>query len=146
MYNAIEYDYFEYNGIKYPIGTVVRLAAKYDYQMHNRRNKDTIIRKHYSSCNRHFYWVFDGYNACGDLVGTYFEASPDEFIKEIVENPSITMNRVRRVKDSENDDVKFGWFVYIIIMFVLVIFNDRLIGWAAATIYFFTWRNKKLKE
>ena len=35
--------------------------------------------------------------------------------------------------------------MYIFVMAVLTIFNDRLIGWIAASIYFF-YKRKKIKE
>ena len=147
----VKYDYFEYNGKRYPVGTAIMLADKYADRLVHRYNQDTIIYKHYSSGDRHFYCVFDGYNAWGEVSCKIIEKSPDIFVREIVENPTITLESVncrvkRRETDSENDDVKFGWLVYIVVMAGLFIFNDRWLGWIAATIYFFVWRNKKLKR
>ena len=49
-------------------------------------------------------------------------------------------------KDSEIPIVQAGWVIYIFIMCLLIIFKDAWIGWIAATLYFFNWRSKKIKE
>ena len=49
-------------------------------------------------------------------------------------------------KDSEILKLSIGWIWYIIIMAILTIFNDRIIGWIAASVIFFSWRRKVKEE
>ena len=49
------------------------------------------------------------------------------------------------IPDSKIPELVVGWMMYIFVMAVLTIFNDRLIGWIAASIYFF-YKRKKIKE
>ena len=50
------------------------------------------------------------------------------------------------LKESEVPEIIYGWVMYIFIMCLLVIFKHAWAGWIAATIYFFRWKKKKLKE
>lgn len=50
------------------------------------------------------------------------------------------------LKDSQMPELVVGWILYIVIMLILIIFNDRIIGWIAASVYFFTWRYEKKEK
>ena len=146
--NMAYYDYFDYKGVRYPVGTAVILNEPYNSRLNQRYNKETVILKHKIDDNGEYYYVFDGYNLNRDIIRYSFAVSSDKLIKEIVENPSILINsnNPRYEKDSENDDVKFGWLFYIMIMIGLTIFKDAWVGWIATTVYFFVWRRKQLRK
>lgn len=139
------YDYFEYYGKRYQIGTVVMLNEPYNSKF---SRTETIIFKHCKDCGTDYYYISSKCNLNKDIVWHKLSVSPDKFIKEIVENPSISMNMLQKPvqyeRDFENEEVKFGWFIYIIVMLGLIIFKDAWMGWIAVTIYFFRWRKKKL--
>ena len=44
------------------------------------------------------------------------------------------------------DSLLIAWIWYILIMVVLIIFNGRIVGWIFASIVFFRYRRKKLRE
>lgn len=52
----------------------------------------------------------------------------------------------RYLKDSQVPELAIGWVLYISIMLILLIFNDRIIGWIFVSAYFFSWRHKKKEE
>ncbi len=56
-------------------------------------------------------------------------------------------NKKRTFKDELSiDGLLLAWIWYVLIMGVAVIFNDRIGIWALASIIFFDYRNKKLKD
>lgn len=58
-----------------------------------------------------------------------------------------TINKKLAFKDELNiDGLLLAWIWYVFIMVVAVIFVDRIGIWALASIIFFNYRNKKLKE
>ena len=74
-----------------------------------------------------------------------------EFLNSIIE--IIPLNfydememKKKYLKDSQIPGLVIGWILYIVIMLILVIFNDRILGWIAASVYFFTWRHEKKEK
>lgn len=149
--NTIYFNDFEYNGKRYPIGTVVKLNDEYNRKFTDLCDKEVIITQiSLWGENKHRHHLCTVYDYNGRVVARDVFVSPDEFIEEIVENPSISPQmlqpKIEYESDFENDDVKFGWLIYIIIMAFLFIFKDRWIGWIATTIYFFNWRRNQLRK
>lgn len=143
------YDHFEYQGKRYPLGTVVMLQEPYNSRWSGFYNTEVTILDHCLDCGKENYCISNGYNLNKDIIYHTITASPDKWIKEIVKNPKTvvaTKIEPQYEKDSENDDVKFGWVLYILAMLFLLIFKDRWIGWIAVSAYFFTWRRNKLKK
>ena len=136
----INYDYFEYDGVKYGIGTKV-LA------------KDLC----YGSSEA----VFTGWKRYGSFEGvqpTLSRITINDIDTHIIKIIEPVYWSPPEEKDGEkgnifirsgsgsrqsSDDIAYGLIWYIVIMLVGTIFNDRWLIWIAATIIFFTWKNKK---
>ena len=118
------YGCLKYKGIKYDIGTKVKLKTKWN----------GIVTTTFLGNTK-----YDCPYAFNSLM------PPEDYIVEIVEPvyykpqnvSSSNNNKVRPFKG----DVQIGWIWYIIIMVVGSIFNDRLLIWIGATAYFFLWKN-----
>lgn len=70
--------------------------------------------------------------------------SLDDVIIEII-TPVYYTEPVKTYKNNRvcppMGDIDIGWAWYIIIMLVGTIFNDRILIWIVATVYFFLWKN-----
>ena len=130
---------FNYNGENHRIGT--RFIMKYN-------DKEVTAR---------FLNRFDSDNTLGILIENGLERQTITLVKEenlkevIVEilpiNWYTEMDMKKKyVKDSDMPELVIGWIFYIVIMLILIIFNDRIIGWIAVIIYCFKWRHKKKEE
>lgn len=133
-------DYFIHNGVQYYAGT--KFTTKYQYGVHQA--------------------VFVGYDtyrpdSCAIkifLPGGRTSTIPipkNEVTNHIIElldgNYFVERDAKRRYfNDSDIPELFFGWIIYIAIMLVLFIFKDRWLGWIAATLYFFNWRNKEKEK
>lgn len=86
-----------------------------------------------------------------DLYNNYNFSAVNKFIEKIVEpvypdlQPTETYTNGGFGMPSRNKppswEVEIGWIWYIAIMLVLIIFKDRWLGWTAATVIFFGWKN-----
>lgn len=140
-------NYFVHDGVPYSSGTVIRIsefniysgrvreknAVFVEYDNESKMYKilvDGIIVEH---TEQHFNTIFDG------IV-----------IKNNTQNKTNTSNAQKREKsftDELNiDGLGLAWMWYIFIMLVAVIFYDRVVIWVAASVVFFQYRDKKLKE
>lgn len=141
-YEACKNDYFDYNGVRYYAGT--KFTTDHEYE----KNVPAYFRG----------WSSYNPNDCEVTMTVNFGRTQktiwiprDEMgkhINEIVEgNYYIEREaRTKYLKDSQIPELFFGWIAYIAIMLVLFIFKDRWIGWIAATVYFFWWRNRIKEE
>lgn len=125
---------FEYEGQKYDVGTRVR-------------NKDfSKFEGTVTSCDgRQIIIVYDvGF---GRIYGKYSLVGRKcfEIIKPVYyeEKPKNIPTQVQR-NCPPSWDVEVGWIWYVVIMFVLLFFKARWLGWIAATIIFFGWKNGSL--
>lgn len=136
----MNHDYFEYKGVKYGIGTKVIV--------------DDLC---WGKTDATFY----GWQSYGSFQGSKFYGGIsindiDKKIIAIVEpvywvppeskndgKKSNIFTRTGSGSYQSDDEVTYGLIWYIVIMVIGAIFNDRWVIWIAATIIFFSWKNKK---
>lgn len=53
---------------------------------------------------------------------------------------------VKVIKDTDNSDIFYAWIAYVVLMIVATIFNGRILAWIALSIWFWTYRHKKLYD
>lgn len=138
-------NYFVYNGNKYYSGTIIKIKRFGN-------TKEAVFLGYNKNINQ--------YMVRFDADNTVFYRS-DAFNKDIVEitnqsnksfidwaqrederlHPKLTASREMSI-----DGMMLAWIWYVLIMLVAVIFNDRIGILTFASIVFFSYRNKKLKE
>lgn len=137
-------DYFEYNGVRYYPGT--------KFKMKEPKYESAIVKARYveNSVNEESILVF--YETTETLVkgqrGIFIkkEKLSDVIIEILDGNYYTELEQSKQyIPDSKIPELVIGWIMYLFIMVGLIIFNDRWLGWIAASIYFFNWR-KKIKE
>ena len=136
--------YFEYNGVRYYSGT--------KFTMKEPKYESAIVQARYveNSVNEESILVF--YEPTGTLVkgqrGIFVkkEKLPDVIVEILDGNYYTELEQSKQyIPDSKIPELIVGWMMYLVVMAVLTIFNDRWLGWIAVSIYFFNWR-KKIKE
>lgn len=145
--DAVYYDYFMYNGEKYPLNTVFIPTKEFKYKFQFPRNEMLVVEHGINNyTKREFYIIVYKHNMFNEPQYRKVFTSPDEWIQEI--GKSIDPNEKHYVydKDKDVDEVVYGWIIYIALMLLLTIFNGRILGWVFASIYFFSWRKKKLRK
>lgn len=138
-------DYFVYNNNRYPSGTII-IIKKYDIYAHMLCN----IKAKFLYCDmeRNEYFV--------EIYGKEYKYG-EQYFKDIfvcVYNQDIKATNI--IKQTENkhtfsdelniDGLLIAWIWYVFIMVVAFIFYDRIAIWIIASIIFFNYRNRKLKE
>ena len=141
--------YFEFKGVKYGIGTIAKIPLSRDIRWIPLEKY--IHEAQFAGGGRFVFTKFPGelylFESSGHFSGKY-----EEYI-EIIEpvyyqepEPLKPQNIFLRTESGSWDahnDVCVGLIWYIIVMIVGIIFNERLLIWIAATIYFFLWKSKK---
>jgi hypothetical protein len=90
-----------------------------------------IYDKEYTYNEKRFYNAFVGiYEHTEDVVKTYHKDK----------------RKLTFFEELNIDCLFIAWMWYIFIMAVAIIFYDRLVIWFLASVVFFSYRNKKLKE
>jgi hypothetical protein len=132
-------DYFVYNGRRYNVGDLIpfmffdgKIGKLYRTQVeflyYNTNTKEYFIKvygKEYRYTETIFYQ-----NICNPVA----PRAPD------------THNKFTFSDELNIDGLLIAWIWYVFIMAVAVIFYDRIAIWILASIVFFNYRNKKLKE
>lgn len=169
--NKTYYDYFDFQGKKYTIGTFVKLTEKGHRELYrnsgcNFGNNNVRLVNYYTDCNNKKEWTYIiGWHVYPDrskrpiLHST--NLNPDIVISEVL-YPAIdeTVNKPGELKvefkepnynpsDSEVEGVVFGWVVFFVIWIGAFVFKDWWIvlliqisaGW-----YFGNWRENKINE
>ena len=127
-------NYFKYQGKKYYTGTVMIV--------HNFKPKQEATFLCYDT-EREMYIYQIKQCKC--------HMNEDYFFNSIISitdrtNRSVHIPEVKTRKECHIDGVMFGWAIYIFLMIVTTIFNDRIMMWAIWSIVFFAWRSEKIKE
>ena len=121
--------YFEYNGVKYAIGTKFRVKTAY-----NGVQIMTLAPGWQPGLqleNEHCYPI---------PIRTYTLHRIIDVVEPVYyESPGVSPPSNRN--PPPDWDVEIGWVWYIIIMCVGSIFKDRWLLWICATIYFFLWKS-----
>lgn len=137
-------NYFEFKGEKYYVGSWVKLKADPKTGMKIAKDCDRakIIDYSISDDGKDVYtisfyeeWV-DGY------YGMCIPEKAEDFIEEV--EPITEPPEAQFYKDTEVDDVVYGWIIYLFVMAVGTIFKDAIGIWIIASLIFFPWRKKKL--
>ena len=141
--------YFEFQGVKYGIGTIVKIPSTLELRW---RTKDEIVeiaRFGGNSCFEfvHKHGSINLYESSGHLSGKY-----EDYI-EIINpvyyqepEPPKQKNMFFRTKSDTWDahnEVCVGFIWYIAVMLLATIFNARVEIWTIATIVYFSWKSKK---
>lgn len=125
--------YFEYKGVKYGPGTIVKFEIAWG---------GTVVTT----------FLENGYFEAFRAQARFLQDNIAEIIKpvyyeEIKEQPKpkpcSIWTRTRSGSWQSYNDVCIGLIWYIIIMIVGAIFNDRWLIWIGATICFFVWKSHK---
>lgn len=146
--------YFVYNGNVYPSGTIVKIQLKNDVLK-------TVTEEKMIFCS------ISGNNiyGCREIaIKRVHFFSEDQFFASLIEvteqiDSSFTdaekqkqirldkYNKKPTFKEQMNvDGLGLAWVWYIFIMTVAIIFNDRVGIWLLASVIFFNYRRKKLRE
>lgn len=138
-------NYFIYKGKRYDFGTVVVIKWCNNITRTVLNTRATFID--YNTENKEY---------TVEIYGNKYVYTEDEFFKvlcSIVDTDNeIKMNVRKEVKhhtftdELKIDGLLIAWIWYIFIMAVGVIFYDRIGIWILASVMFFNYRNKKLKE
>lgn len=143
-------NYFIYNGKQYVSGTII-IVKDYDRAANCTYETEAVFLYHDLSRN---VYAFKFKNK--DCVYIYPELSFYNMLVSIAEN-KIDTNYIYSEfekpakqwtleREMSIDGLLISWIWYIFIMMVGVIFKDRILIWIFASIVFFNYRNKKLKE
>ena len=142
-------NFFQYNGGIYYTGTIVRMycSDRFGHDI----VKDAIFIWHITSTDKYVVQI-------GQCTYIYPRQHFYSMLVEVTGNmdlqsiqPAIMQwkqrNRPATITDELNIDGLFiAWVWYIFIMLIATIFYDRVGIWFFATVIFFNYRNKKLKE
>jgi hypothetical protein len=168
-YDSCKYlDYFEFNGKKYPIGAYVNLTKDGEYYMLKGRGYN-FIRGNFRLVD-HF--ITDaGVEKWEYIIGKLYDSNipilktttkiPDELITEVkclpINESIYTPGELKLqfkepnyfLKDWEVDGVMVGWFVMAVVLIGALVLKDwwlRLIVQITVSLYFGSWREKKMNE
>lgn len=130
---------FNYNGENYRVGT--RFIMNYE---------DKEVTAHFlnrSVCDDSLVVLIEN-GLEYQTITSVKEENLKDMIIEILPINWYTEMKIKKkyVKDSDMPELVIGWILYIVIMLILLIFNDRIIGWIFVTTFFFAWRHKKKEE
>lgn len=139
-------EYFDYNGVRYYTGTKFTMKTE-PYE----RVVNAVFRGASSHNKNLFVVMYEDYNFSGGRCQYSINVNADWFSDHIIEITEGNYyaeleSRKRYIKDKDIPDLFFGWIIYLIIMAILVIFNDRWLGWIGASFLFFRWRHKIKEE
>lgn len=166
-YDSCKYfNYFEFNGKKYPIGAYVDLSKDGEYQFlkdvgYNCIRGNFRLVDHFISDKGVEKWTYIVARS-GSL--NYFRTttkSPDEIVtkvkcaefNETLEDPGELKVEFKEPnyfpKDWEVEGVMFGWLLMAMVWILALVFKDwwiKLIIQIGAGWYFGSWREKKINE
>ena len=147
-YYCMKY-YFEFKGVKYGIGTIVKVPSTLELRWRPRDEIMETARFGGNSCFEfmHKQGAIKLYESSGHLSGKY-----EDYI-EIIEpiyyqepEPPEPQNIFFRTKSGSWDaynEVCVGFIWYVAVMLVATIFKDRVGIWTIATIIYFLWKSQK---
>ena len=137
--------YFEFKGIKYGIGTIVKVPRMLDIRWFSR--EEIIEEAEFVGGVCFVFKNLNGSIHLDDLSGKYEQYI--EIIKpvyyqepELSKSQNIFLSTGSGSWDAYNE-VCIGLIWYIGVMLLAAIFKDRLIIWVFATLVFFLWKSKK---
>jgi hypothetical protein len=140
-------NYFVHDGVPYSSGTVIRISEFNIYSGRVREKNAVFIE--YDNESKMYKILVDG--VAVEHTERYFNhIFCGIYTNNNTQNKTQVVDVQKREKsltDELNiDGLGLAWMWYVFIMLVAIIFNDRIIIWVMASITFFKYRNKKLKE
>lgn len=166
-YDETYFEYFEFDGKKYPIGAHVVLndigmREMYHNGRYNYKKGDFRLVDHWIDRTGKERWTYIiGWSECKLPIMYQTLKPPATFIKEVncapfneaIHSPGELKVEFKEPnyfpKDWEVEGVICGWVILIVVMLVAFIFKDwwiRLIIQIGAGWYFGSWREKKINE
>lgn len=134
-------NYFIHNGQQYNAGDLVSFKF-FDYR----------VGKSYETKAKFLYYNTETKEYFVEVYGKEYSYTENLFYKNMCSTtspraPDANANNKRTCSDELNiDGLLIAWIWYVFIMAVGVIFYDRIGIWILASVIFFNYRNKKLKE
>lgn len=166
-YDETYFEYFEFNGEKYPIGAHVVLndigmREMYHNGRYNYKKGDFRLVDHWIDRQGKERWEYIiGWSECKLPIMYQTLKPPATFVKEVIGAPfdeTIYVPGELKVefkepnyfpKDNEVDGVIGGWIVLIVVWLLAFIFKDwwiTLLIQISACLYFGKWRDNKINE
>ena len=138
-------NYFIYNGIKYVSGTMIRIK-QFNYITGKLHEVNALfIAYHIDSCE--YELKIDNLTSMyskGRFEKVFCGIAGQNVVKH---NQFQTTKKELKFKDELGiDGLLIAWMWYVFIMAIAIIFYDRIGIWILASVIFFNYRNKKLKE
>ena len=144
-------NYFIHNGKKYKSGDIVIIKELISHYTCTFTNKK--VKFLYYENDKDLYIVEYNNNIetyTGNFFSKFFCGSESDVLEKQkfqFANTNVNENNKRSLTDELNVDGLFiAWVWYIVIMMFAAILYDRIFIWVIASIIFFNYRNKKLKE
>ena len=141
--------YFEFKGVKYGIGTIVKVPSTLELRWRSRDEIMEISRFSGNSCFEftHKHGFINLYESSGHLSGKYENyieiVTPVYYQDSDPPKPQNIFLRTRSDTWDAHNDVCIGLIWYIAIMLIATIFKDRVSIWILVTIIYFIWKSKK---
>ena len=142
-------DYFEFKGVKYGVGTIVKVPTTTDLRW---LPKDELVKEAKFVGKSTFVFIpttrfvvlYDGLGHFRGEYEEYIEIINPVYYKEPEppEKPNIFFRTGSGTWNAHNE-VCFGFVVYIVIMLITTLFKARIGLWIVETIAYFAWKAKK---
>lgn len=147
---ATQLDSFSFQGKEYPLNTTViikdRMYTKNGGELFGHPMVQVV--EVYIDRNGRKRWTYALWKYDGRIFHHTTTKSPDELVERI-ETPYVKSaheDAPEYYKDSEVPGMAMAWVIYIAAMIFVTVFNEFYIAWVFGTLYFFTWRKRKLKK
>lgn len=135
-------NYFVHNGRQYNTGELIPFRF-FDYRVG--RSYDTQVKFLYYDTETKEYFI--------EVYGKEYNYTENLFYRNMynVASPRAPAANVNNNKHTFSDELNIdglliAWIWYVFIMLVSIVFHDRIGIWILASIIFFNYRSKKLKE
>ena len=136
-------NYFDYMGVRYGVGTIVKLKPE-EYGCGRAINRCNGIAKFVGGLESG-YIKFSGIVPPGQAYcGIGWVAKPEDKIERIItpvyydNKPTwqIAMDNYKNIHPARRPDIAPGTILYIVVMFIGAIFNARIVIWILATFFY----------
>lgn len=130
---------FNYKGKEYYVGSVVKLKGI--------AGDITVLKRHYVDSHGNHKYDFVEKDDC--RVMSVIVNNLDNFLADVIEEADYAPepnHKDEYYKDTDLDVMFYGWVIYITLMALVSFVHGNVFGWVFISIYFFSWRKKKLKK
>lgn len=137
-------EYFIHNGRKYNTGTVI-VIQQFSIYSCSMCNTEAIFQYYDTDKKIYAFKIYNKIESCSEqdfkklFRGVYEEMYNQQFGRK--QHKQWTFK-----KELEINGLLVAWIWYVFIMAVAIIFNDRIGIWILASIIFWSYRRRKLKE